>query len=248
MYFQGLTKTVMAGQLIAMVLFTITGLVLLGATVLAWAGVLPWIDLPLAFGGVDIVWAGQAAQIGLTVLFLLLAVYVPSNRQVMMLEAAHRDFAMSMDDITSAYKAVHFADRRAAFQMEREFDAVRERFDYLKTHPDLPEIDAELLTIAAQMSEQSRDLARAFSEDRVTRVQASLADRRNDAVELQGRIQQANAASRDLRRQLDDLEYEESSALSQLARLREDLSELEARIAGMGPRKGRHLRPVGDAG
>jgi predicted nucleic acid-binding Zn-ribbon protein len=165
----------------------------------------------------------------------------------MMLEASHRDFAIGMDDITHAYQAAHLADRREAFSMQREFYAVRERYEYLKSHPDLPEIDGELLTIAAQMSQQSRDLARTFSQERVARAKESLEQRRKDAQELEERIQAANAASRELRREIEDVEFAESSAASQFMRLREELSELEARITGKGLRKGRHLRPVSDA-
>ncbi len=247
MLFQGFQKIAAAGQIVAMIVFTLAGLAMLVLTGLAFAGVMPWMEVSVIYGGVPVEWAGAALQIGLTALLLLLAVYVPTSRQVMMLEAMHRDFAVSMDDITSAYQAAHLADRRQAFQMQREFDAVRERYEFLKTHPDLPEIDAELLTIAAQMSQQSRDLAQTFSEERVTRAQESLTERRKDAAELQSRIEHANAVSRDLRRQIEDTEFEEGSALSQLARLREDMAELEARIAGVGARKGRHLRPVGDA-
>ena len=246
MFFQGFSKLAAIGQLAAMAIFTLAGLALLGATALAFAGVLPWIDLPISFGGEPVIWAGAAAQVVLTALFLLLAVYVPTSRQVLMLEAAHREFAVSMDDILSAYQAAHLADRKQAFSMQREFDAVRERFEYLKKHPDLPEIDAKLLTIAAQMSHQSRDLAKTFSEENVERARESLKQRRRDAEELQERIQSANATSRELRREIEDVEYEEGSARSQLMRLREELSELEARIAGNGARTGRHLRPVSD--
>lgn len=244
MLFQGFSKAVAAGQIAAMLVFTITGLVLLACTGLAFAGVLPWLELAVSYGGVPVEWAGPAVQIGLTALFLLLAVFVPTSRQVMMLEATHRDFAVSMDDITSAYQAAHLADRKEAFRMQREFDAVKERYEYLKKHPDLPEIDADLLTIAAQMSHQSRELAKTFSDENIERARDSLKQRRRDAEELQHRIQEAHAASRDLRREIEDVEYEEGSAASQLMRLREELSEIESRIAGNGARKGRHLRPV----
>lgn len=244
MLFQGITKVSAAGQIVAMLVFTIAGLALLAATGLSFAGILPWMEVSVSYGGVPVEWAGPALQIGLTALFLLLAVYVPTSRQVMMLEAAHRDFAVSMDDITSAYQAAHLADRKEAFKMQREFDAVKERYEYLRKHPDLPEIDADLLTIAAQMSQQSRDLAKTFSDENVERARESLKQRRRDAEELQHRIQHAHAASRDLRREIEDVEYEEGSAASQLMRLREELSEIESRIAGKGVRKGRHLRPV----
>lgn len=247
MFFPGFSKAVAAGQIAAMLVFTIAGLSLLAFTGLAFAGALPWMELAVSYGGVPVKWAGPGLQIGLTALFLLLAVYVPTSRQVLMLEATHRKFALSMDDITSAYQAAHLADRKEAFRMQREFDAVKERYEYLKKHPDLPEIDAELLTIAAQMSQESRELARTFSDENVERARQSLQQRKRDAEELHHRIQSANAASRDLRREIEDVEYEEGSAASQLMRLRDELSELESRIHGKNVRKGRHLRPVVDA-
>lgn len=238
-----------AGQTVANWLIAVTAAGLLGATVLSATGAMPWVVLQVSYGGVPVDWAGQAFQIGLTALMLLLAAYVPTSRQVLMLEATHRDFAIGMDDVTRAYQAAHAADRKRMFEMQREFDAVRERFHHLKSHPDLPEIDAELLTIAAQMSQQSRELAQAFSDEKVARATESLHQRRRDAEELQDRIQSAHAAIRDIRRQLDNVEVEEASVESQLGRLREDFSELESRIAGRHSkgRKGRHLRPVSDA-
>ncbi len=244
---QGMSRFTAIGQLLAISVFSIAGLALLIATGLACAGVLPWLQLDATYYDQPLENAGMAFQIGVTVLVLLLAVYVPTNRHVMMLEASHRDFAISMDDVTRAYQAVHLSDRKQAFEMEREFDAIRERFEYLRTHPDLPEIDAELLTIAAQMSQQSRDLARTFSEEQVARARDSLAQRKKDAEELESRIQSAAAASRELRREIEDVEFAEGSAASQMKRLRDVLAELEARIASEGARKGRHLRPVSDA-
>ncbi len=245
MFFQGLTKTVMAGQLFAMAFFSIIGLTLLVATGLAFMGILPWIEIALTFDDFSIPWAGQAVQIGVTALFLMLAVYVPTVRHVMVLEASHRDFAVSMDDITRAYQAAHLADRKQSFEMEREFDAVRERYDFLRRHPDLPEIDGELLTVAAQMSQQSRDLAQTFSDARVQRAKEALRQRMENALELQSQIENANAASRELRRQIEDVDFQERSAASQLMRLREDLAELEARAkVKHAVKTGRHLRPV----
>ncbi len=245
MFFEGLTKTVMAGQLVAIAFFSIVGLLLLVSTGMAFAGFLPWIDFALSYGEISIPWAGQAFQIAVTALFLLLAVYVPTTRRIMMLDASHREFVLSMDDITRAYQAAHLADRRKAFELKREFDAVRERYQFLRTHPDLPEIDGELLTIAAQMSQQSRDLANTFSEARVKRAEEALRQRMENAVELQAQIENANAASRNLRRQIEDVDFQERSAASQLMRLREDLADLEAR-AGLktAVKNGRHLRPV----
>ena len=106
-------------------------------------------------------------------------------------------------------------------------------------------IDAELLTLAAQMSEQSRDLANTFSEARVERAKESLRQRQQDAEDLQTGIEAANAASREIRRQIEDVEFAEGSAQSQLMLLREELASLEARIGlKSAVKSGRHLRPV----
>lgn len=243
---ESLSRISSYGQTVAIFFFATTGLALLAVSLLAFAGVLPWLHLEVSYLEKSVPWAGQAFQIGMTVLFLLLAVYVPTNRHIMMLEATHRNFAIGMDDVARAYQAVHLADRKTSFEMEREFDAVRERFEYLKSHPDLPEIDGELLTIAAQMSHQSRDLAKDFSEERIARAQNSLRERQRDVGELEERIVAANALSIEIRRGLEDVEFAENSASSQLMRLREELAELEARIAGNDARKGRHLRSIGE--
>lgn len=247
MFFQHYSRAAAIGQTAAMALIALSALSLLVLSALASAGIIPWVMLPLSYDGIPVGWAGQAAQVGLTVLLILLAVYIPTSRQVLMLEAAHRDFAIGMDDVTRAYQAAHAADRKGAFEMKREFDAVRERFQYLRTHPDLPEIDAELLTVAAQMSQQSRELAETFSDEKVARAQESLRQRRKDADELQDRIQQAHAAIREIRRDLDDVEIEESSVAAQMSRLREEFVEIEARVAGAHGKRGRHLQPVRDA-
>jgi len=250
MYFNRFSRLAAIGQAMAMVGVAALGISLLIVTLLSSAGVLPWLELPAGFGDTYVTWSGRAVQIGLTVLVLMLAIYVPSGRHVLRLEASHRDFRLGMDDITRAYEAAHASDRKGAFQLKREFDAVRERFEHLHHHPNLPEIDAELLTVAAQMSQQSRGLAEAFSEEKIARVTESLEQRRKDADELETRIQSAHATIRDVRRQLDEVEVEEASVAAQLGRLREDMAELEARLAGnlaqIGA-KGRHLRPVSDA-
>ena len=87
-------------------------------------------------------------------------------------------------------------------------------------------MDAELLTIAAQMSEQTRELAEVYSDAKVARARESLKQRRVDADALQERIQQAHADMRDLKRMMEDVDIEESTGASQLQQLREAVTEM----------------------
>lgn len=239
------------GQIAAMTLVALSAAALSVASLLAAAGVVPWVELPLRIAGETVPWAGAAVQSGLAAFLLLLSVFLPSSRRVLKLETSHRDFTVSMDDVLRAYVIAHRADRANAFRMTSEFDSVRERFQHLRGHPDLDDLNAELLTMAAQMSTQSRDLAEVWSDDKVARAEASLSERRREAKELQERIQTAHTSIRELRRMLDDVEIEEATVTAQLDRLRESLAELgplgligpvndPANGGGRGP----HLRSV----
>lgn len=217
-----------AGQLAAMAIFIVGTLAAVVATLLASAGLLPWPDISATWGGTEIAWAGQALQIGLTVFLVVLTLFLPGARRVQKLEASHRRFEIDMDDVTRAYRAAHMADRAEMFEMHREFDAVRERYQFLKSQPELAEMDAELLTMAAQMSEQTRELAEMYSDAKVARARESLIQRRADAEALGHRIQEAYADMRELKRMMDDVDLEESTVASQLRRLRDEVTELGA--------------------
>ncbi len=237
------------GQSAAVFLIAATAASLCVVTGLSAIGVLPWLDVPVLVAGEALPWAGMALQIGVTALFLLLTTFIPSNRRVMQLEAAHRAFALSTDDIARAYRAAHQDDRAGAFKLVGEFDSIRERYTHLKDHPDLEGLDAELLTIGAQMSHQSRELAQVYSADKIARVKEGLARRKEDAECLQDRIQMAHAAIRDVRGQLDDVEIEEASVAAQLQRLEEDLDEItgifrENGLNRVARKRPTHLRSV----
>lgn len=223
-------------QCTAMGIIALAALAVLSSAALAALGVLPWLELDLRIDGTALPWAGPALQIGFGVLLVLLLMFVPSALRVLKLEARHRDFTVSMDDVVRAYTLAHSADRKRAFTMDGEFDGIRERYNFLRDHPDLPEIDAELMTIAAQMSHQSRDLAAIWSEEKVDRIHAALSARKTDADELQGLIQTAHAHARDIRHRLEDVEMDEASVASQLDMLREDMADIAKRCrkAGIG--------------
>ncbi len=196
------------------------------ATALSFTGILPWPDIALTYGGAEVAWSGQALQIGVTALLVMIALFLPSARRVLQLETSHRRFEIDMDDVTRAYRAAHMADRAETFEMRREFDAVRERYQFLKAQPDLAEMDAELLTIAAQMSEQSHELAEVYSDAKIARVRDALVQRHADAKALDARIQQTHGDLRELKRLMEEVDVEETSVTAQLHRLRDEMSEI----------------------
>lgn len=215
------------GHWVAVAVAGLAAIVSVSATALAFAGVLPWPSLTILYGTSEIVWFGQALQIGVTLLLVVLAMSLPGIGRVLRLEATHRRFEIDMDDITKAYRAAHMADRAEIFGMQREFDAVRERYRYLKGQPGLNQIDAELLTVAAQMSQQTQELASVYSDEKVARARESLKQRHKDAETLQDRLQNAYASIREIRRMMDDVDIEESTVASQIARLREEMVDFE---------------------
>lgn len=206
------------------------------ATSLALAGVLPFLDLTVSYGGQVIGWGGMAAQLGLTVLLVALAGVLPSAWRVMRLEASHRSFNMDMDDITRAYRAAHMADRAQMFDMQREFDAVRERYTFLRRNPDLADIEAELLTVAAQMSTQSRDLAETFSDERLARTREALLTRRREADALKARLDAVRGEVTRLTRLKSSVESDEAAVDAMLHELESQMGVAKEQV---------HSRPKG---
>lgn len=186
-------------------------------------GLAGWPDLTLLVGGQPVPMAGLWATLALILLLVLLCIFLPANARMARLERSHRAFAVSMDDVARAYRTAHAADRRGVFALASEFESVRARMDHLRKHPDLAHLEPELLQIAAQMSYESRDLARVYSEDRVERARAFLRQRQEEAQAYGDRIALARAACDELRRWLTDIEAEERQHQVQVKRLEDDL-------------------------
>ncbi len=195
-------------------------------TLLSALGVLPWLSMQAAFGSGTYVDAGMFIQIGLTVLILMLAFYLPANARMMALENAHRKFALNMQDISYAYQLAHAADRGNTFLLSSEFDAVKERMAFLRHHPDLQSLEPEILELAAQMSQISHELAETYGDAKVSRARMFLQQRQEEIEQFQQRIGDAQTIQQELRQWTRDIEIEESIAKSQLARLRDELFEL----------------------
>ena len=210
-------------QVVAISLIGIVGLGFLGFTIGSALGYLPWLEFEARFGDYTYLHAGQAVQIGVTALFLLLFFFIPSQTRILSLEKAHRDFRISMEDVAHAYHLCHSADRAGVFTMSSEFDQVRERLAFLRDHPDLPELETDVLTVAAQMSQQARRLADIYSDDKVRRAKEFLAQRQQEAETQQALIVEALHVCREIRRWTQQIELEESVVASQLEQLDEQL-------------------------
>jgi hypothetical protein len=212
-------------QVVSLWLLGLAALAMVVVTALSAVGILPWLTLQAGFGA-PAADAGLYVQIGLTALLVLLAGFFPSATRVLQLETSHRNFRIGMNDVAQAYHAAHVADRKGTFTLSSEFDQVRERIDYLREHPDLKLLEADVLTLAAQMSQQSHRLAEIYADERVARAKDFLAQRQQEAEEQQKRIEQALRTCREIMRWNSQVELEESVVASQLQQLDEQLQEV----------------------
>lgn len=202
----------------------------IAASLLAALGQLPWLDLALRYGGADLPQSGMWAQLALTALLCLICLFLPANARMARLERSHRSFAMGLEDVAHAYRLAHAADRAGVFALSGEFESMRARLAHLRNHPDLGQLEPELLQLAAQMSFQTRDLARTYSDDRVARARAFLQQRQEEVAALTDRITLARQTVDELRRWLTDIEVEERQAEAQIKRLEADLREILPQI------------------
>lgn len=219
-------------QRIALVLFALLALSLVTATVLAVIGVLPWIDLAASWNGAAIPAAGTYVQIGLTIFAVTLCFFLPSNARIMQLETSHRQFSVGVDDITRAYHAAHHADRSGTFTLGDAFESTRDRLAFLRDHPDLGMLEPELLELAAKMSHISRDLAEAYSDDKVARARSFLQERQFEIDRFNERLEQARAIHGEFSTWINRLELEENVARAHLERL---LDEMERLLPELNP-------------
>ncbi|WP_241462606.1 DNA repair protein [Tateyamaria sp. ANG-S1] len=211
---------------LALILFAGLALFSVLATGLAVAGIWPWIDLPVMWDGLHVAHAGMLAQIGLTVFAVALCFFLPTNARIMQLENSHRQFSVRVDDITRAYHAAHHADRDGVFNLGDAFESTRDRLAYLRDHPDLGMLEPELLELAAKMSHISRDLAEAYSTERVERARSFLKQRQFEIAQFNDRLEQAKAIHGEFSTWINRLDLEENVARAHLERLLDEMERL----------------------
>ena len=195
-------------------------------TGLSLGGVLPWLQLDVSFGGQAVPYAGMAVQILFTLLLVSLLVFLPSNARVLRLERTHRDFRVNLNDIAEAYSIAHASDRSGVFALSEEFETVRERLHHLRNHPDLGNLEPEILEIAAKMSFVSRDLATVYSDENVARARAFLTQRQEEIARYANYLNAARRTCAELKRWTEDVKAEERQVKRQVARLDADLQEI----------------------
>lgn len=222
---QLLAQTLAFGGIVAITAFLVL------SSALASLGQMPWPSLALSWGEVAVPDAGKWVQLALTVIMLCVCFFLPANARMARLERTHRSFQIGMEDVKRAYSLAHAADRTGVFSLSNEFEAMRQRMELLRKHPDLTHVEPELLELAAQMSFQSRDLARAYSDDKVGRAREFLKARQAEADQMAERIKLARMTCDELRRWLVDVETEERRNHDQIRRLEADLKEI---LPGLG--------------
>lgn len=213
------------------VLIAAIGLCIL--TLGAAVGLLPWLGFSVQIGERLHENAGQIAQIAGTVFLVMLAGFLPVHARIMALEASHRNFTLGMQDVTQAYVLAHAADRAGIFQLSSEFDSMRERLAYMRRHPDLADLEPDILELAAQMSHVSRALAETYSDANVGRAKTFLRQRQQEVARFKGRLVKAKAITKELRQWMQQIEQEEAGAAAQLSRLRAELTDLMPEALGL---------------
>lgn len=213
-------------QRAALVLFGVLAAALIGFTLLATFGVVPWVTLPLEWNGAAIPDAGIYAQVGLTIFALALCFFLPTNWRMMRLENSHRSFEIGVDDITRAYHAAHAADREGVFKSMDAFENTRDRLMYMRDHPDLDKLEPEILELAAKMSHISRDLAQAYSEERIQRARSFLKERQFEIDRFNERLAHAKAVQSEFANWITRMELDENVARTQMERLLDELETM----------------------
>ncbi|WP_050930518.1 hypothetical protein [Aestuariivita boseongensis] len=218
-------------QRLSIAIIAVTALSLAGYSIACAIGAAPWLTLDVQFGSYRLDQAGIYVQLALTLFAATLLFYLPSHARMMALETSHRSFHMNMRDVARAYAAAHKADREGVFTLSSEFDSILDRIAFLRAHPDLDDLEPEIMELAAQMSHVSRELARTYSDSNVNRARDFLIQRQEDIAEFEDRVRLAKSVADELTRWRTRVELEESVAQSQLDQLRRDLAEILLELA-----------------
>ncbi|MCF6445341.1 DNA repair protein [Nereida sp. MMG025] len=239
-----LTSLRIFAQRLAIFAIVLGTLAAISSCVLAAIGVWPWLGLTATLGDTVVPEAGIYLQIGFAILMTFLCFFLPSAGRILSLETSHRQFKMSMDDVARAYWTAHQADREGNFVLNREFDAVRERMEVLRDHPNLGDLEPALLEVASQMSFESRELADVYSNDKVDRARTFLMQRKQELEEYQDRILKAHQTTSEMREWIKQVELDENVIEAQIQRLEKDLAEVLPQIGLRMEREAAEMKPV----
>jgi len=174
----------------------------------------------------------------LTVFAVTLCFFLPANRRIIQLETSHRTFNVAMDDVTNAYIEAHAADRQDVFGLPDQFDSMKDRLAFLKDHPDLGDLEPELLELAAKMSFASRELAERYSDTRVARARSFLLQRQQELERFNDRIEHAKAINSEFTTWIKRLDLEENVAAAKMERLLDEIERVLPELNSLPHPKG----------
>jgi len=192
---------------------------------------MPWLSLSATFGDTTFDQAGKVVQIGLTVLMVMFASFLPAASRVLLLENSHRKFHLKMEDVAQAYYRCHAADRSGVFELSSEFDAVRERLAYLRDHPDLGSLEPDVLEVAAQMSQVSQEIASVYSDENIGRAKLFLRQRQEEVDTHKVQVAAVRTVCEEIERMSDEVNAESHMIMN-------DQAELEVRLRAVLPKLG----------
>lgn len=151
-----------------------------------------------------------------------------------------------MDDIAQAYYLCHTADRNGDFSLSAEFDAVRERLVFMRDHPQLASLGPGALEVAAQMSQQSRNLAEVYSDANVDRAKAFLREHQQEADSQEAAIAAATKRLEEIEALSAHVEAKEVTSERMMDRLDEKVRRTLEPLGYDIPRKGKgNIFPFG---
>lgn len=214
-------------------------------TLLCLVGIAPWLQLPVTFGETTYEYGGMVVQIALTALLLCLLAYLPGVSRVLQLEQSHRSFSLTLEDIARAFDACHSAERKGVFTLDREHDAVMERFAYLKAHPELDGIADDLLEIVAKMSFESKKYGKKYSDKKVKKLRKALRkmDQELDRKEYQN--QQMTTWVPQLEAELNRLSKRQTSTVKQYDELMQRITALWEKVQRKREEAPENVVPMG---
>jgi hypothetical protein len=198
---------------------------------LAWLEVVTWpaVNVMLTDGTVH----NASVYMGaiLSLIGIVICALVPGSKRVLKLEQTHRDFHVAMNDVENAYKCAHVEDSKGAFKLPGEFEGVRERFEFLKSQSDLQDLEPEILLLAAQMSYQTRAVAKTFNTESVARAEDFLKQRRYELERGEAQIALALTVLGRVKSEAKALALDEQVQDSQISRI---VAEIAEELAPLG--------------
>lgn len=157
--------------------------------------------------------------------------FIPSAKRLMKLELSHRSFRTGMEDVRQAFYIAFSADRSGMFRLTEQFDAVSERIRFLKNHDELINKEPEILTLAAQMSFEAKELAARYSTENVARAHNIIAERLHEVEAVETLITNIERTRTDAKRTLERLATIKNTAGE---RLEVTMQELETLLEPYG--------------